>query len=361
MQSIARRASKDERPRCGRAVALRGSPCGKPQDEHLRVTVRERKPPPHRRAALQSRSQPLRFRLRSSSFGGQAAQQAHSLVGCHGDGEFIAKRSLNPRLLNPKCLLPCTYRHGISVRIWEGHGHEIVIEPCRAFNHRSLVDYPAVRPGRIANPDRLRRHASPCHGRCAETGGKAARVGAGSKHNGAASDCVNHSNGNRAHAFLCTGFCDGEDSQPGESRQQLQRWLCIKLPARQGAVDRMQRVGRQCELWTLLANVPRHHHPFILRELRRDEGVPGRVSKQSPLVLQQPAGRQQVQGRRSQALRTSLVHTARRLLQALIPIRHPEVRVARCKSIAPGASKDERSRCSRAVALRGSPKASTSG
>ncbi|MBP1065998.1 hypothetical protein AB7M42_004156 [Bradyrhizobium diazoefficiens] len=36
---IASRASKDERPGCSRAVALRGSPCDTSQDEHLRVTV----------------------------------------------------------------------------------------------------------------------------------------------------------------------------------------------------------------------------------------------------------------------------------------------------------------------------------
>jgi len=76
-------------------------------------------------------------------------------------------------------------------------------------------------PGVIANPERIRRHASPHHGRCAETGGKTARVGPGCKHNGAAPDCANHANGNRGHAVLCAGLANGEDCQPGESRQQL--------------------------------------------------------------------------------------------------------------------------------------------
>lgn len=213
--------------------------------------------------------------------------------GRHVDGALMGNTiaTLGCKIRN---MLPCTYRHGFSVPDLEGHGHEIVTEPCRAFSHRRLVNSLVLRPGSIANPNRLRRHASPCHGRCAETGGKTARVGAGSKHSGAASDCVNRSNVNRARAFVCARFCDGADCQPGESRQQLQRGLCIKLPTRQRSLGWVQRVGRRSELWTSLANVPRHHHPCILRELRRDEGVPGRVSKQSPLVLQQPAGRQQV-------------------------------------------------------------------
>ncbi|MCK1744849.1 hypothetical protein IVA80_29560 [Bradyrhizobium sp. 139] len=36
----------------------------------------------------------------------------------------------------------------------------IVIKPCRAFSRRCLVDCLAVRPGSIANPNRLLRHAS---------------------------------------------------------------------------------------------------------------------------------------------------------------------------------------------------------
>ncbi len=176
----------------------------------------------------------------------------------------------------------------------EGHGHEILIKPCRAFNHRCLVNNLAVRAGSVANPNRLRRHDSPRHGRRAETGGKAARVGAGSKHNCAASDCINSSNPNRPHAFVCAGFCDGEDCRPGESRQQLQRWLCVKLPKRQGSVGWMQRVRRQHRLRSFLANLPRHHHPQILPGLRRHQDVPGRQPKQGPLVVQQPGRRQQV-------------------------------------------------------------------
>jgi hypothetical protein len=176
----------------------------------------------------------------------------------------------------------------------EGHGHEILIKPCRAFNHRCLVDRLAVRAGSVANPNRLRRHDSSRHGRRAETGGKAARVGARSKHNCAASDCLNSSNVSRANAFVCAGFCDGEDCQPGESRQQLQRWLCIKLPKRQRSLGWMQRVGRQHRLRTFLADLPRHHHPQILHGLRRNQDVPGRQPKQGSLVVQQSGRRQQV-------------------------------------------------------------------
>jgi len=200
----------------------------------------------------------------------------------------------------------------------EGHGHEILIKPCRAFSRRCLVNNLAVRAGSVANPNRLRRHDSPCHGRRAETGGKAAHVGAGSKHDGAASDRVNSSNVSRAHAFVCAGFCDGQDCQPGESCQQLQRWLRIKLPSGQGALGWMQRVGRQHRIRTFLADLPRHHHPQILPGLRRNQNVPGRKPKQGSLVVQQPGRRQQVQGRRSQAVRThALVHTACRLSGAV--------------------------------------------
>lgn len=233
-------------------------------------------------------------------------------------------------------MLPYIYRR-ISVPALEGHGHEIVIEPCRAFNHRCLVDGLAMRPGSIANPNRPRCDAPPCHRRCAETGAKAARVGAGSKHNVIPPDRANRSNVNRARAFVCAGFCDGEDCQPGESRQQLQRWLCIKLSTRQRALDWMQRVRRQRELWTFLADVPGHHHSYILRELRRDEGVPGRVSKQSPLVLQQPAGGQQVQGRGPQAARTRAL---------ALSLHRPSVAVGRRRSRVPDALR-------RATLLRG--------
>ncbi|BAC50383.1 blr5118 [Bradyrhizobium diazoefficiens USDA 110] len=100
-------------------------------------------------------------------------------------------------------------------RIWEGHGHEIVIKPCRAFNCRCLVNRPGVRSRRVADPDRLRRHTSPRHGRCTEAIDEATGAAAGGKHRGIiAPDCVNRSNVivNRTDAFVCTGFSDGEAS-----------------------------------------------------------------------------------------------------------------------------------------------------
>ena len=186
--------------------------------------------------------------------------------------------------------------------------HEIVVRLCRAFSHRCPVNCLAVQPGLVADPNRLRRHASPRRGRCAEAGGKAASSGARDKHGSVSPNLVNHADVivSRTDPFLCAGLTNGEDCQPGESRQQLQRWLCIKLPERQGSLGWMQLVGRQHRLRTFLANLPRHHHPQILPGLRRNEDVPGRQPKQGPLALQQPGRRQQVQGRRAQAASTPL-------------------------------------------------------
>src|SRR5580698_9095085 len=71
-----------------------------------------------------------------------------------------------------------------SVYAWDGvtvpggHRHEIVVKPCRALSRCSLVNGPAVRPGRIA--DQRQWPASRHHGRSAEAGGKAPYIAGGS-------------------------------------------------------------------------------------------------------------------------------------------------------------------------------------
>jgi hypothetical protein len=57
-----------------------------------------------------------------------------------------------------------------------GHGHEIVIELCRAVSHRTPLDGIAVQPerhGRVANNTKLRHFASQRYGRGAEASGEA--------------------------------------------------------------------------------------------------------------------------------------------------------------------------------------------
>jgi hypothetical protein len=115
-------------------------------------------------------------------------------------------------------------------------GHEIVARLCRAFSRRCLINRLAVRPGSVANSNRLRRHASARHSRSAEAGGKATEAGAEHQHRGIPPDVLNR---NRANAVVCAGFSDGEDCQPRSTRQQLQRWLRIELPKRQGSMGWM--------------------------------------------------------------------------------------------------------------------------
>jgi hypothetical protein len=84
-----------------------------------------------------------------------------------------------------------------------------------------------VRPGIVANRDRLRRPASHHHGRSAEAGGKATYAEAGGKHSGISPEIVSRTNAivNRTNAIGCARFNTGKACQAGESQQQLQRWL----------------------------------------------------------------------------------------------------------------------------------------
>jgi hypothetical protein len=113
--------------------------------------------------------------------------------------------------------------------------HEIVVRLCCAFSRRCFVNCLAVRPGSVANPNRLHQTASQHHGRSAEAGGKAKSFEAGGKHSGIAPQIANVIV-NGSNAIACAGLNIGEDCRAGESRQQLQRWLRIKPPTRQGSM-----------------------------------------------------------------------------------------------------------------------------
>jgi len=85
-----------------------------------------------------------------------------------------------------------------------------------------------VRPGRVANRNKLHQPASQHHGRSAEAGGKAKYAKTGGKQGGISLDIVNRSTAirsnvivNRSNAVGCARFNIREDCQAGESRQQL--------------------------------------------------------------------------------------------------------------------------------------------
>jgi hypothetical protein len=103
--------------------------------------------------------------------------------------------------------------------------HETVVKVCRALSLRFLGNCLAVRPGGVANRNRLRHPASLHHGRSAEAGGKA-------EAGGIPPDIVNRSHAignrstvNRSNGIGSSRFSIREDCQAGESRQQLQWWL----------------------------------------------------------------------------------------------------------------------------------------
>lgn len=191
-------------------------------------------------------------------------------------------------------MVPCPRRDGISVPDLGGLCHEIAVEPCRAFSRRRVVNCLAVRPGSVAN--RPSQAASFHHGRGAEAGGKAKSCDTGGDHGGISPEIENYPDVvvNRSSAVAGAGFRAGQDCRAGESREQLQRWLRIEPPAWQGPLGRVQRVGGRTNIRTVLVDVPRQPHLQILRRLRRNQMVPGRVPKQGLVALQQPAGRGEV-------------------------------------------------------------------
>jgi hypothetical protein len=75
-----------------------------------------------------------------------------------------------------------------------------------------------VRPGSVANRNRLRQTASRHHGRRAEAGGKANQAKAGGQQSGISPDIVNRSNAvcstvidNRSNDIACARFDISED------------------------------------------------------------------------------------------------------------------------------------------------------
>ena len=137
-----------------------------------------------------------------------------------------------------------TVRHqdGIIVLDLGGQGHELLIKPFRTLSYCYLVNVVAVQLERyrsVADRNRLRRSASQHHGRRAEAGGKAIQAGARRKYGGISPDIRSNRLVSHADAFVCAGFCDGEDCQPRGTRQQLQWWLCVKFPKRQGSLGWM--------------------------------------------------------------------------------------------------------------------------
>ncbi len=143
---------------------------------------------------------------------------------------------------------------------------EILVKLCRALSRRCLINCLAVPPrqrrkSRLGPPPRF-----PCHGRRAETGGKAARVGAGANTTAPRRTASTARTSTASTPSYAPGSVMGRVCQPGESRQELQRWLCIKLPKRQRSLGRMQRVGRRYELWTFLrqrAETPSPHTSYL--------------------------------------------------------------------------------------------------
>src|SRR5260370_41364189 len=101
--------------------------------------------------------------------------------------------------------------HWGGMSVLERNGHEIFVKRCRALSRWCVGDCLAVRPGSVANRNRLRRPASLHHDRSAEAGGKATYAEAGSKHSGISPDTVNRANVNRSNAIACARFNIRED------------------------------------------------------------------------------------------------------------------------------------------------------
>ena len=140
-------------------------------------------------------------------------------------------------------------RHTLS-RIWEGDGHEIVVNLSRALGCRYPVNRVAVRPrrrGNVANHTKLSHLASQRHGPGAEPGGEAtSQAGAVGKHwcrspgSTSRSDVRSKS---PSDGTACAGFGHGEACPARENQQQLHRWLPNKFQVRQPTLECLLRVG----------------------------------------------------------------------------------------------------------------------
>ena len=106
------------------------------------------------------------------------------------------------------------------------------------------------------------------------------------------------SNGGR-DAVGCAGSCHGEACPARERGQQLQRWLRIELPTRQGPLGWMQRIGGV--LFSFLSNLQRHTHPQGLRAMHGNQNVPGLGPKTILVVLHRHAGWGEISGHRRES------------------------------------------------------------
>jgi hypothetical protein len=182
--------------------------------------------------------------------------------------------------------------------------NENVIKPCRALSCRYLVNFVIVRPkrhGSLANHAKL--YSSQRHGHAAGAKGKAATEGAaGGKYWCSFPERAGHpddgSNSGR-DAVGCAGSCHGEACPARERGQQLQRWLRIKLPTRQGPLGWMQRIGEL--LLSFLGNLQRHTHSQGLRAMRRNQNVPGLGPTTILVVLHRHAGWGEISGHRRES------------------------------------------------------------
>ena len=110
-------------------------------------------------------------------------------------------------------------------------------------------------------------------------------------------------------AVGCAGSCHGEACPARERGQQLQRWLRIKLPTRQGPLGWMQRIGGV--LLSFLSNVQRHTHPQGLRAMRGNQNVPGLGPTTILVVLHRHAGWGEISGHRRKSKQVAHVYRAR--------------------------------------------------
>lgn len=190
-------------------------------------------------------------------------------------------------------------------------GHENPIKPCRALGCCYPFNRIAMRarwPGRAANG----QHASQRHrrrakgtGKTATAGGNATRLRSGSTPSGP--DIAIHSNGEWDVDRGCAGSYHGEACPAREGGQQLQRWLRVKLQARQGSLGWMQRVGRV--LLRFLSDLQRHTHSQGLRAMRGDQNVSGLGPTTILVVLHRYAGWREISGHRGES--KQVVHAYR--------------------------------------------------
>ena len=180
----------------------------------------------------------------------------------------------------------CQPRPGTAFISGSGRSHrENVIEPCRALHCRDPFDGLVVRHerhGGRANHAKL--HPSRRHGHGTGAKGEAGtEAGASGKHRYGSPERTGLPGDGSSSGRGAAGSCDGEACPAREGGQQLQRWLRIQLPSRQGPLGRMQRV--RGILFSFLGDLQRYPHPQGLRAMRGNQDVPGLGPKPILVVL----------------------------------------------------------------------------